>query len=57
MRIMYHCGKLWLSLTTKEREDINKKPGKAVQIDKKWLKILHEDISEVVKEVLKENER
>ena len=57
MRIMYHCGKLWLSLTTTEREDINKKPGKAVQIDKKWLKILHEDISEVVKEVLKENER
>jgi len=57
MRIIYHCGKLWLSLTTEEREDINKKPGKAVQINKKWLKILHEDISEVVKEVLKENER
>tara|TARA_Y100001938_G_scaffold144691_1_gene219787 strand:+ start:663 stop:836 length:174 start_codon:yes stop_codon:yes gene_type:complete len=57
MRITYHCGKLWLSLTTEERNDVNKKPGRAVQLDKKLIKILHEDISEVVKEILKENER
>jgi hypothetical protein len=54
MRIVYQNGKLFVSHTKDEIEDIQESLGKPCEIDIGILKILHEDISKIVQERLKE---
>jgi len=54
MRILYMNGKLFVSHTKDEIEDIQESLGKPCEIDIGILKILHEDISKIVQERLKE---
>lgn len=48
MRITYQNGKLYLSLTRKEVEEVNESIGTPIPIDIGYLKVLHEDISKAV---------
>ena len=54
MRIMYMNGKLYLSMTGRERDDVNENAGKITEIDLGLLKVLHKDINDCVQERLKE---
>tara|TARA_B100001094_G_C17653071_1_gene540588 strand:- start:20 stop:193 length:174 start_codon:yes stop_codon:yes gene_type:complete len=54
MRIVYQNGKLFVSHTKDEVQDIQESLGNPCEIDIGILKILHEDISKIVQERLKE---
>jgi len=54
MRLMYINGKLFISCRKDEADDIRKNKGKPCEIDVGNIKVLHEDISQIVKERLKE---
>ena len=54
MRIVYQSGKLYMSLTKKEYEDI--KPGEITEIDIGNIHVLLKDITEISYERLKEIE-
>ena len=54
MRIVYQSGKLYMSLTKKEYEDI--KPGKITEIDLSNARLLQKDISEVTYQMWKDIE-
>ena len=56
MRLLYINGKLFISCRKDEAEDIKKNEGKPCEIDVGNIKILHEDISGIVKQRLKELE-
>ena len=56
MRIMYQNGKLYLSLTKSEVKDVQDNLGKPCEIDIGNIKVIHEDISQIVKERLEEKE-
>ena len=56
MRITYQNGKLYVSLTKNEIKDVQENLGKPCEIDIGNIKVLHEDINEVVKQRLKELE-
>ena len=48
MSITYDNGKLNLSLTNEEVDDITDNKGRSIPMDISWLKVLHEDISKCV---------
>jgi hypothetical protein len=52
MRIMYQGGKLWLSLTKSELDDVNKKKGRATEMDIGLIPVLHDDITEIIREAV-----
>tara|TARA_R110000822_G_scaffold188937_1_gene327972 strand:+ start:892 stop:1065 length:174 start_codon:yes stop_codon:yes gene_type:complete len=54
MRVLYQNGKLYISYTKDEIEDLQDNLGKPCEIDIGNLKVLHEDISRIVQERLKE---
>jgi len=54
MRVLYQNGKLYISHTKDEIEDLQDNSGKPCEIDIGNLKVLHEDISRIVQERLKE---
>ena len=54
MRIMYMNGKLYLSMTGRERDDVNENAGRITEIDLGLLKVLHKDINDCVQERFKE---
>ena len=54
MRIVYQNGKLFVIHTKDEIEDLQDNLGKPCEIDIGSLKVLHEDISKIVQERLKE---
>ena len=56
MRITYQNGKLYVSLTKSEIKDVQENLGKPCEIDIGNIKVLHEDINEVVKQRVKELE-
>jgi hypothetical protein len=56
MRITYQNGRLYISLTKNEVKDVQENLGKPCEIDIGNIKVLHEDINEVVKQRLKELE-
>lgn len=56
MRITYQNGRLYISLTKNETKDVQENLGKPCEIDIGNIKVLHEDINEVVKQRLKELE-
>ena len=57
MRITYQNGKLFISLTKDEAENAYQNIGKPSEIDIGNIVVLHEDIANVVKERLKENDQ
>ena len=54
MRILYMNGKLYLSHTKDEIKELEDNQGNPCEIDIGILKVLHEDISKIVQERLKE---
>ena len=48
MRIIYQNGKLFLSLTDNEVDNVYKNKHSAVEMDIRYLKVLHEDINKAV---------
>tara|TARA_R110000796_G_scaffold19904_3_gene59516 strand:- start:1592 stop:1765 length:174 start_codon:yes stop_codon:yes gene_type:complete len=54
MRVLYQNGKLYISHTKDEIEDLQDNLGKPCEIDIGNLKVLHEDMSRIVQERLKE---
>ena len=54
MRILYMNGKLYLSHTKDEIKELEDNLGDPCEIDIGILKVLHEDISKIVQERLKE---
>jgi len=55
MRIVYQGGKLYISHTKDEVKDIQDNIGNPCEIDIGNVEVLHEDISNIVKERLREN--
>jgi len=52
MRIVYQGGKLYVSHTKDEIKDIQDNIGRPCEIDIGNIKVLHEDISKIVKEYI-----
>jgi len=57
MRITYENGKLFISLRRDEAENAYHNIGKPSEIDIGNIVVLHEDIANIVKERLKENDQ
>tara|TARA_R100000278_G_scaffold65101_1_gene52232 strand:+ start:259 stop:465 length:207 start_codon:yes stop_codon:yes gene_type:complete len=53
MRITYQDGKLFLSLTRSEVEQVHEDEGKPIELDIGNLSILHEDVSKCVTQYLR----
>ena len=53
MRITYQDGKLFLSLTRSEVEQVHDDVGKPIELDIGNLSILHEDVSKCVTQYLR----
>jgi len=49
-RISYQNGKLYLSLTRNECQEVYDNIGRPLELDISQLKVLHEDISKIVAE-------
>tara|TARA_R100001460_G_scaffold50564_1_gene89027 strand:+ start:373 stop:585 length:213 start_codon:yes stop_codon:yes gene_type:complete len=56
MRITYQGGKLYISLTKTEIQDVKDNEGSPCEIDIGHVSVLHEDISKIVNERLKERD-
>jgi len=56
MRISYMNGKLFLSLTKDECKQAYDHVGMPIEIDVGYIKVLHEDLSKIVTEYLKDLE-
>ena len=56
MRITYQGGKLYISLTKTEIQDVKDNEGSPCEIDIGHVSVLHEDISKIVNERLKEKD-
>ncbi len=57
MRITYQNGKLFINLRKDEAENVYQNIGTPTEIDIGNIVVLHEDIANVVKERLKENDQ
>ena len=55
-RIIYQNGKLYLSLTRSECQEAYENLGKPLELDIGQLKVLHEDITNIVTEYWKDIE-
>jgi hypothetical protein len=57
MRITYQNGKLFINLRKDEAENVSQNIGTPTEIDIGNIVVLHEDIANIVKERLKENDQ
>lgn len=57
MRIIYQNGKLFINLRKDEAENVYQNIGTPTEIDIGNIVVLHEDIANIVKERLKENDQ